>query len=153
TEQRETENVRECGRREEHGADEICEPRGTRVLERPFTENALDELEVGEAGKAVAPSECQPDHQLKREEGQGPPPAEQNSDEREGPDDNLVEPGRPRVDDVEVAVGIRAANGCSSSLHFVKYCRGQARAQAASASRTLFSRWPSLVSTYSTCGG
>ena len=44
--------------------DHIREPRRPRILERPFPEDGLNQLEVRETGKAVPATERQPDDEL-----------------------------------------------------------------------------------------
>ena len=85
----------------------------------PSPERGLDELEVREARQAVAPSEREADDELQREQPEEPRPSRDDRDERERADDDLVEARRARVDDVEVAVGIREP--LKLSLHFGKY--------------------------------
>src|SRR2546429_1869281 len=106
------------GRRgsEEDGADEVGEPRRSRVLERTLAEARLDELEVCDAGDAEAAAEGQPDEQLSGEDHEQPPPAGRNRERGEQTDGRLVEPRRSRVDDVEIPVGVG-----QQSLHFGKY--------------------------------
>src|SRR3990170_8566461 len=68
----------EVGRRrcyQKRGADHVREPRRPRILERPFPENRLEELEVHEARQAVPASESQPDDELEGEQREQPPPA------------------------------------------------------------------------------
>ncbi len=56
------------------GADDVREARRPRVLDRAFPDPRLDELEVGEAGKAVAPAESEPDDELGGEDRVERPP-------------------------------------------------------------------------------
>jgi hypothetical protein len=79
----------------------------------------LGELEVHEAGEAIAPPQRQSHDELESQHCQEPRPAGQDRDERQRPDENLRESRRARVDDVEVAVGIREPLGLP--LHFGKY--------------------------------
>ncbi len=95
------------GREREDGeADDVRGARRARVLERPFAEPRLDQLEVGEARQAPAPAERQAERELERQEREQPPPAGDDGDERERSDHRLVEPWRARVDHGQVAVRI-----------------------------------------------
>src|SRR4029078_11588787 len=127
-------------RGEKRGADHVREPRRTRVFECALTDVRLHELEVGEAWQAVASAERQTDDQLEREHTEEPRPAGHHGDERERPDDDLVEARRAGIEDVEVSVGVRAPLG--SSLHFGKYYTVGRCAQAVNASSRSFNRWP-----------
>src|SRR5439155_8768941 len=86
------------------------------VLERPLAEARLHELEVDDAGEAEPPPEGEPDDELRGEDAEQPPPAGRDREYRQQADRGLVEPRRPGVDDVEVAIGV------GPPLHFGKYC-------------------------------
>jgi hypothetical protein len=94
-----------CGA-EHHGADHVGEARRARVFDRPLADQGLYQLEVGEAREAPASAECEADRELRRQEREQRPPAGEERGERQRPDHGLVEARRPRVDDVEVAVGV-----------------------------------------------
>ena len=101
-------------------ADHVREPRRARVLETALAEARLDELEVEEAGEAVATPEEQSDRELEREQRQQPPRAHGDGDEREHADDELVGSRRALVDQLRVAVRVGVPG--ELSLHFGK-CR------------------------------
>jgi hypothetical protein len=103
---------------EDDRTDGVGETRRTRVLDGPFADERLHELEIRQAGEAPAASEREPDRELRGEEGEQRPPAGHNGDERERADHRLVETRGSRVDDVEVPVRVSAA-----ALHFLKRIR------------------------------
>ena len=69
-----------------------------RVLELPFAETRLDQLEVDEARDAPAAPERQREPKLDRDQREQQPPAREHRDGREDPDDRLVEARRAGVD-------------------------------------------------------
>ena len=99
----------EARRGQDDGPDDVRGPGRPRVLERPFAQPWLDELEVGEAREAPAAAERQPDDELQREHGEQPPRADGDRDEREDPDRRLVEARRAGVDHRRVDVWIGRA--------------------------------------------
>ena len=86
--------MRERRAAQEHDADLIREARRPAVLDRAFAEARLDDVEIEQARKAVAPAEPQPDGELRGEQRQDRPPPGHERDERERPDDRLVRPRR-----------------------------------------------------------
>ena len=115
-ERREAAGVGERRRAEYEDADRVGEAGWARVLDRALADARLDELEVGEARKAPAPAQRQPDGELGGEQSEERPPAGREGDEGEEADHGLVEARRPGVDDVEIVVRV----GGAPSLHFVK---------------------------------
>ena len=106
------------------GTDEVREPGRPGVLELTLADDGLHELEVRETRQAVAAAEGEADRELRREKREQPPPAEGDRAGREDADDGLVEPRRPRVDHVQVAV--RIGEPLRVPLHFGKYRRAGA---------------------------
>jgi hypothetical protein len=67
----------------------------------------LDHLEVEDAPQAPAAAERQADQELEADQPGQPLQAEQEREQRERPDERLVDPRRALVDDVGVVVGVR----------------------------------------------
>src|SRR6267142_3509916 len=104
------ERVRDGGRAEERDADHVREARRAAVLDRTFTETRLDHAEVQEARQAVLAPEPQPKGKLRGEQSEDRPPAGEERDERQGPDDRLIRARRARIDDVGVAPRVCASD-------------------------------------------
>jgi hypothetical protein len=106
-----------CG--EEDETDQVGKPRRARVLERSLAEAGLEDLEVEQAGEAEAPPEGEADGELGGQHCEQPPGADRHRDERDEPDDRLIRPRRPGVDDLRVPIRIR--DSLDRTLHFLKY--------------------------------
>src|SRR5207249_2477517 len=93
----------------------------------PLADPRLDDLEVHDAGEAEAAAEAQADPELQglqRDEERRP--CEERR-ERQQRDDGLVRAGRARVDDVRVAIGIRATDAHFAAATIRSACFGGAR--------------------------
>ena len=106
--------VGERRRGQEDGADDVREAGRARVLERPLAEARLHELEVGEARQAAAPPEDEADDSCAPRSASRNHQPVSTATSGQDADGGLVEPGRPGVDHVGVAVRVGAA------LHKVK---------------------------------
>jgi len=115
----EADDVRDRRRRQEGHADSVRESRRSRILERAFADEGLYELEVRQAREAIATAERKTDGELRSEQREQPPPAEEHREPGKQADHELIEPRRAGINHVEIAVRIRES--LRLSLHFVKY--------------------------------
>jgi hypothetical protein len=112
----EAREVGEARQAQDRKAQPVREARRAAVLDWALAESRLDDLEVEDAGKAVAAAVAQTDPELEGQQGQDRPEPADDGDDRSDADDGLVETGGPSVDDVHVVVGMR---GAESAGHWV----------------------------------
>jgi signal transduction histidine kinase len=116
TEQSESGEVGRRGRAQHDHADLVREARRARILQRALAEAGLDQLEVGDACEAEAPSQREADGELECNQRQQPPLAGDDADQRQHADHRLVCTRRAAVDHVEIGVGVSCAVRAIHSL-------------------------------------
>ena len=105
----ETDGMGDRGSAENGQPDHVGEARRTGILDRPLPEARLDQLEVGESGKAIAATKSQADKQLDGKDRQERPPVDEVRHHCQRTDGRLVDPRCSYVDDIGVPIGIRGS--------------------------------------------